>query len=292
MNRITPLFLLIVALCCTLLPLGACSSSRSSGSTKTLRPAPESERGEADDEEEEEAGREREEHERMPPPPPMAWGSGLAIESMEAAGDTLRFHVGSPLFFRIRVADQAACAPFIGKPFYFDRSGAQLGWGFEEVADSLLFPRTGGACERVVMLSAENANRIAEGTYTLKLLLFLDGGTKLYSDTVVVQAVRSVDGANNLSYVRFLQEQILRNSPLLADPETIRALFADGTPKSAESEVYRAAILYRVGDATGADAALASARAMAAARGRELDRAASGTLGALTRVLRSSPPQR
>lgn len=291
MNRITPLFLLLAALCCTLAPLGACSSSRSSGSTKTLRPAPDLEHDEAD-EEEEEAEREREEHERRPPPPPMAWGSGLTIGSMENADDTLRFHVGSPLFFRIRVADQTACAPFTGKPFYFDRNGSQLGWGFEEVADSLLFPRTGGACERVVMLSAENANRIAEGTYTLKLLLFLDGGTKLYSDTVVVQAVRSADGANSLSYARFLQEQILRNSPLLADPETIRALFAEGTPKSAESEVYRAAILFRVGDATGADAALASARAMAAARGRELDRAASGTLGALTRALRSSPPQR
>ena len=59
---------------------------------------------------------------------------------------------------------------------------------------------------------------------------------------------RRIGVALPADYRRFLLEQIVHNSPLLHDPETIQALFAEGTPKSAESEVFHALVMYRSGE--------------------------------------------
>lgn len=239
--------------------------------------------------EEREGEEEEEEFERLPPAPPMPWGSGLDIEPTEGSSDTLLFHIGSPFFLRMRVSGDRACEPFNGRPFYFDAGGSQLGWGFEEVADTLLFPHAPGSCQRIVMLSSENSNRVAEGYYTFKTLIFLDATDRLYSDTLVIHAVRSRSGADTISYGRFLQEQAVKNSPTLHDPETLRALFAEQTPKSAESEIYRAVILYRAGDNAGADAALQSSRALESRRGRPVGGTAAE---ARTRLTGQIHPQR
>jgi hypothetical protein len=246
------------------------------------------------DREREREERERElEHEREEemeranrrPSKPMEWGGGIIVEPIEGPTDTVRFHIGSPLFLRLKIAGDRSCDPFNGQPFFFDALGAQLGWGFEEVADSLIFPRASGACERIVMLSSENSNRIAEGHYTFKTLIFIDAASRLYSDTIGVHAIRSEKGADDLSYTRFLQELIVKNSTMLNDPETINALFAEGTPRGAESEVYRAAILLRGGDATGAQSALASAKQLADRRGRPLDRSAATAYNAVAKAI-------
>lgn len=211
----------------------------------------------------------REEGAKLPDPPPK-WGGGITVAPVEGHTDTIRFHIGAPLFLSMSIDGDRACEPFNGQPFYFDATGAQLGWGFEEVADSLLFPHGEGRCERNIMLSSENSIRIPEGYYTFKVLIFLDEKSQIYSDTIVLHAVRSKQGADQLSYARFLQEQIIRNSSLLNDPETLRAVFAEGTPQSAESQVYRALILYRGGDLTGADEALQKATQLEKERSRAI----------------------
>jgi hypothetical protein len=253
------------------------------------KPAPkiEREREREERQREEEREREEEEFEHARPRPPMPWGGGITVEPVEGRTDTISFHIGSPLFLRLKLGGSIACQPFNGQPFYFDVSGAQLGWGFEEINDSLLFPRKDGDCERIVMLTSENSNRIPEGVYTLKVMIFIDDKSRLYSDTLFVQPLRSVDGANELSYRRFLLEQLVQNSPLLRDPETVRALFAEGTPKSAESEVYRALVLYRSGDIAGAEESLKSAEELAAKRGKKLDTVATAISVQLSRTLHS-----
>ncbi|MEO5930028.1 MAG: hypothetical protein ABIR47_08850 [Candidatus Kapaibacterium sp.] len=230
-------------------------------------------------------GGEEEEEENARPVPPPPWGGGIVVAPLEGGSDTVSFHIGSPMFLRMHLTADRACTPFNGTPFYFDAAGAQLGWGFEEVADSLLFPRTPGSCDRMLMLSSENSNRIAEGVYTFKVLIFIDAESRLYSDTIVVRAVRSNQGADTLSYARFLQEQIARRSPMLNDPETIRALFADGTPKSAESEIYRGVILYRGGDYAGAGAALRSSKEIEQKRRNPLTRGAAAARDALALLI-------
>ena len=268
------IFLLLLVM--AMLPLATgCRSSRESARE---------EREEHGERHEEEDGDEEFEHAR--PAPPMAWGEGMSVEPAEGGADTLLFHIGSPLFIRMRIEGDRACEPFNGTPFFFDAGGAQLGWGFEEVADTLLFPRSPGSCDRTLMLSSENSNRIAEGYYTFKTLIFLDAASRLYSDTLVIHAVRSRNGADTLSYARFLEEQMVRNSPMLSEPETLRALFADGTPKSAESEIYRAAILYRIGEAGSADAALASSAELERRRGRPVAGTAAQAREHLARLLR------
>jgi hypothetical protein len=274
------LFLTLLIVLATGLPvLGGCSGSRNA-SMRSAEAREDAEREAAEREEEE-----KEEFEHRAPPEPMQWGTGLTVEAAEGRSDTIRFHIGSPLFLRVRIAGTNGCTPFNGRPFFFDAAGSQLGWGFEEVADSLLFRRAAGACERVLMLSSESSNRLAEGVYSFKTLFFLDDGSKLYSDTIVITAVRATDGADSISYARFLQEQIVRRSPLLADPETLRALFAPGTPSSAESEVYRAVLLARAGDLAGAEQAVKQARARATQRGRALDAAAANAALALEMTL-------
>jgi hypothetical protein len=205
----------------------------------------------------------------------------MGVEPAEGPADTLLFHIGSPFFITMRIAGDRACTPFNGTPFYFDAGGAQLGWGFEEVADSILFPHPAGSCERILMLSSENSNRIAEGYYSFKTLIFLDATSRLYSDTLVIHAVRSHNGADTLSYARFLEEQVVRNSPMLNDPETLRALFAEGTPKSAESEIYRAVIFAKIGEMASADAAITSSKRLEAQRGKPV----TGTAAAARNLL-------
>jgi hypothetical protein len=208
----------------------------------------------------------------------------ITLEPVEAPSDTIRFHIGSPVFIRMKIKGDVACEPFDGRPFFFDSHGSQLGWGFEEVADSLLFPRHAGSCDRVIMLSSDASNRIAEGNYTLTVTIFIDTKKHLYSDTLQLQAIRS-GGADQLSYTRFLQEQIIRNSPLLKDPETLRALFSDGAPRSAESEIYRALIFFRSGDRSQAQSALESATALEAARNRMVTGGPADTRSALVKTL-------
>lgn len=173
--------------------------------------------------------------------------SSIVLEPIDGKTDTVKFHIGSPLFLRLSIAGDRACEPFNGRPFFFDASGAQVGWGFVEIADSLLFPRTSKGCERYLMLSSENSNLLAEGYYTLSVALLLDEKSELRSDTIVLHPVHS-HGADALSYSRFILEQILLNSPLLQDPLTLNELFAQHLPHSPTSEVYHAAILYLSGD--------------------------------------------
>ncbi len=243
--------------------LTSCSSSKGSARAEERERERERER-----EEEEEEGREyRPTEAQLPADRDIT----IHLDPFEGHADTLRFHIGSPFFIRMRVdgnrTDGLACEAFDGRPFYFDAGGSQLGWGFEEVADSLLFPRGRGVCDRVIMLSSDASNRIAEGNYTLTVTVFLEAKKHLYSDTLYLQAVRS-GGADDVSYTRFLQEQIVRNSPLLRDPETLRALFSDGAPRSAESEIYRALVYFRGGDRNQAQLALESATNLEAQRNR------------------------
>jgi hypothetical protein len=241
---------------------------------------------ESDEERREREEYERERQEHPAPRKPMPWGGGITVEPIEGPADTVSFHIGAPVFLRLKLGGDLACKPFDGQPFYFDASGAQLGWGFEEVTDSILFPRTAGSCERIVMLNSENSNKLAEGLFSMKVMIFVDEKNRLYSDTILVHPVRSASGANDLSYRRFLLEQLVRNTPLLHDPETIRALFAEGTPRSAESEVYKAVILYRGGEIGGAEEALLSATQLAAERKAPLDPAAAATAEAMKRLVR------
>jgi hypothetical protein len=219
--------------------------------------------------------------ERLRLPAPGA----IVFEPVEGPTDTVRFHIGSPLFLRLRLGDPSVCRPGSGELFYFDATGSQLGWGFQEVVDSLLFPTIDGRCERVVMLSSEASNRLPAGRYTMRAELFLDPARRLRSDTLAVQPVRSTTGADELSYARFLMEQIVHNAAQLRDPETVAALFGEGVPTSAESEVYRAVVLYRVGDFAGAVIALRSSREMERERGRSVGIAAETTRATLERIL-------
>lgn len=186
----------------------------------------------------------------------------IDLEPIEGTMDTVEFHIGSPLFLRMRVNAGRGCEPFNGRPFFFDANGAQVGWGFEEVADSLLLPRADGSCERYLMLSSEHSNLLAEGYYTLSVALLLDEKSELRSDTIVLHPVHST-GADQLSYSRFLLEQMLSNSPLLQDPLTLNELFSEHLPHSPASEVYHAVIRYMGGDFGRAARLLEEARALA-----------------------------
>lgn len=196
--------------------------------------------------------------------PLLAQRTPLTLTPIEGARDTVEFHIGSPLFLRLTVNKKGdGCKPFDGKPFYFEAGGAQNGWGFEEIADSSLFPIPSGRCERMIMLGSESSNKVPEGWYTLVVALYFDNRTSVRSDTLVVHAVRSSTGADQVSYACFLMEQIVRHAPLLRDPETLSALFAEGTPKSAESEVLRAMILTGAGEPAAATAALRQSEKLA-----------------------------
>lgn len=213
-------------------------------------------------------------------------GVAFVVEPVEGATDTVKFHIGSPLFLRLRIpAGNDACKPFNGRPFIFDSSGAQLGWGFEEVTDSLLFPTVGNDCERILMLSSEQSNKLPEGRYTLYVELMFDAQHRLTSNTIAIHPVYSKTGADALSYSRFLAEQIVRDNPLLRDPETLRALFAEGVPTSAESELYRAIIMLRAGDAEAAREALSAADIRANAAGQQLPVATAALRKELERVV-------
>lgn len=211
--------------------------------------------------------------------------TSIHLEVLEGSVDTAMFHIGAPLLLRMSLPEGAACEAFNGYPFFFDASGAQLGWGFEEVTDSLLFPGARGRCERILLLSSAKSNRLAEGVFSLRVELFVDEKTTLRSNTILLHPKRSA-GADETSYVRFLQEQIIRNEALLrSDPETVAALFADGVPSSAESEIYRAVVLYRMGDIDGTMRALSRSARMTSERGRTLTTAAERTRAALAAQL-------
>src|SRR5438552_1002618 len=51
----------------------------------------------------------------------------IVVEPLEGAGDTVTFHIGSPLFLRLRMQGDRGCEPFNGQFFYFDASDTQLG---------------------------------------------------------------------------------------------------------------------------------------------------------------------
>ena len=224
-------------------------------------------RGRREENREREERREEQERKRKAALPESK-GTPIVLEAAEFAQDTVRFHIGSPLFLRLRIPQgNSACKPFNGKPFFFDANGVQLGWSFEEVTDSLLFPSVTKDCERILMLSSDASNRLPEGYYTLNVAILFDAGTRMTSNTIVMHPEYSHGGADTLSYSRFLQEQIIRNNPLLHDPETLKALFAQGVPESPASEICRALVLLRTGDVTGAQSALASASVMESQRG-------------------------
>lgn len=236
--------------------LSACSSSR----TTEERPA------------EREGEVKEEKRRKLPPAPPAPWGEAvMELRAIDTDSDTVTFHIGSPLILRLSGRREPGCAPFDGRPFYFDAVGAQIGWGFVEVADSILLPHLDGECDRYLLLTSENSNRLPEGVFTVKTEIFIDEKRALYSDTITLRCIRSPQGADTTSFNRFLIEQILRNSPLLADPETLGAVFGEGTPRGAESEVYRGLILLRGGDAAGAWRALEEADRLVDLRGRPLD---------------------
>lgn len=268
--------------------LTSCSSSKESARRERI----EAKRNGGDGDREEEEREEEEERKRAfratEASAPEHRDVSITLEPVENASDTLRFHIGSPFFIRMRVNSDLACEPFNGRPFFFDENGSQLGWGFEEVSDSLLFPRLPGTCDRIIMLSSEASNRIAEGNYTFTLTIFVDATKHLYSDTLQLQAIRS-GGADQLSYTRFLQEQIIRNSPLLKDPETLRALFSDGAPKSPESEIYKALVFLRGGDRSQAQSALESATVLEAQRNRPVTGGAADTRATLVRTMHGEP---
>lgn len=215
---------------------------------------------------------------------PRQKGVAFVVEPVEGPTDTVAFHIGSPLFLRLRIpAGNDACKPFNGRPFFFDSSGAQLGWGFQEVTDSVLFPAVGNDCQRILMLSSEQSNKLPEGRYTLYVELMFDAQHRLTSNMIPIHPAYSKTGADSLSYSRFLAEQIVSNNPLLRDPETLRALFAEGVPKSVESELYRALILLRAGDAEAARQALSAADQRAA--GKPLPPATDALRKGLAQVL-------
>ncbi|MGE3802727.1 MAG: hypothetical protein AB7H80_17060 [Candidatus Kapaibacterium sp.] len=188
----------------------------------------------------------------------IRYQSDVAMESIEGIRDTIEFHIGSPLFLKLKIQTGRACEPFNGHPFFFDERGAQVGWGFEEVSDTLMFPDAEASCERYLMLSSEASNLLAEGYYSMSVALLIDEKSELRSDTIVLHPIHA-SGANTLSYSRFILEQIISNSPLLEDRATLRELFSNHLPQSFASDVYRAAIFYRGGDRIEASDALAAA---------------------------------
>ncbi|MCB9216007.1 MAG: hypothetical protein R3F28_13895 [Candidatus Kapaibacterium sp.] len=188
----------------------------------------------------------------------IRYQSDVLIESIEGIRDTIEFHIGSPLFLKLGIRTGRACESFNGHPFFFDERGAQVGWGFEEVSDTLMFPDAEASCERYLMLSSEASNLLAEGYYSMSVALLIDEKSELRSDTIVLHPIHA-SGANALSYSRFILEQIILNSPLLEDRATLRELFSDHLPQSFASDVYRAAIFYRGGDRVEASDALAAA---------------------------------
>ncbi len=217
----------------------------------------------------------------------------LLLEPLESRSDTVSFHIGSPLFLRLRVPPgNSACTPFNGTPFYFDANGNQLGWKIQEVTDTLLFPPTSSDCERILMLSSESSNHLPEGLFQMNVAILFDAKKRLTSNTIVLHPAHSRQGADSLSYTRFLQEQILSNNPLLHDPETLKALFAEGVPKSAESEVFRSVILFRAGDLSGAESALRASEELATRRGSSLNPAAAATREALRAKMAAGTPIR
>ncbi|MBC8146185.1 MAG: hypothetical protein H7X80_11425 [bacterium] len=216
----------------------------------------------------------------------------MVLEALEGPTDTIEFHIGSPLFLRLRIGDDVACPPGTGEFFYFDATTAQLGWSFVEVTDSLLFPSIPGRCERYLMLSSEASNRLAEGRFTMRAELFMSPTYRLSSDMVALRPVRAAGGADEESYARFLQEQIVGNAAHLRDPQTLAALFGEGVPTSAESEVYRGVVMFRSGDMVAAGDALRSADEIAMQRKRPLTIAAVYTRDALLRKLGQLAPNR
>ncbi len=175
----------------------------------------------------------------------------LTIKSLEGRSDTISFHVGSPLILRIEGTPGRGCDQENGDFFLFSSKRAQLGWLFQEVSDSVLFPWSRGTCARYLMLTSEESNDLAEGYYELSVALLLDERNRRVSDTVVLHPVHA-KGASSLSYGAFLAEQIALDAPLLRERETQRELFADHLPKSRTIYLYEAIIRYRSGDLGGA----------------------------------------
>ena len=184
--------------------------------------------------------------------------TAITLESIEGNNDTIRFHIGSPLFLRMNINTRLACEAFNGHPFFFDEKGVQIGWGFEEVQDTLVLGGEEGSCERFLMLTSESSNLLAEGYYPMSVALLIDEKSELRSDTIVLHPVHA-SGADERSYSRFIIEQIISRSPLLDDPVTLRELFASHLPQSFASDVYKAVIFYRGGDMFGAEEALTEA---------------------------------
>src|SRR5207249_88956 len=76
-----------------------------------------------------EAGGESDEVEHAEPRRgPLPWGQGMKLQALDLPSDTISFHIGSPLFLQLDFSGPAGCEPGNGRPFYFEASGAQLGW--------------------------------------------------------------------------------------------------------------------------------------------------------------------
>lgn len=198
----------------------------------------------------------------------------ITIEPLETTGNKISFHVGSPMFLRVKINGKLGCEPMNGQFFYFDQKDIQVGWGFEEVFDSTLFPKDKKSCERIIMLSSENSNRLPEGDYQLKLALYVNEKIKLTSDTITLSPIHA-NQASQESYSAFLLEQIFRNSPVLQDPETLKAIFSDKSLASAESEIYCGLMKLRAGDISGSILALKNSEILESKAGKPLGNFAS-----------------
>lgn len=171
--------------------------------------------------------------------------------------DSISFHIGGPVLLSIDNRSGRACAVENGRIFTFGVDGTQLGWGFEEVSDSIVLPRSETDCRRYLLLSAEESNRLAEGSYGASVALLMDASQRLTSDTILLSPFHAPN-ASASSYASFLLEQIVTKSPILQRAESIEALFGDHLPSSPRIDLYEAVIRLRAGDLSGAREALGS----------------------------------
>lgn len=199
----------------------------------------------------------------------------IRLEPLDAASSKLVFHIGSPMFLRVKIDGKLGCEPLNGQFFYFDENDVQVGWGFEEVYDSTLFPNQKNSCERIIMLSSENSNRLAEGEFKVKINLYVNDKTKLVSNLVTLNPIHAKSATTD-SYSAFLLEQLFKNNPILQDPETLKAIFLDKSLASPESEVYCSVLKFRAGDFSGAKQSLHDSELLSTKLGKPLAKAAAG----------------
>lgn len=192
-------------------------------------------------------------------------GFELEIASLEGRTDTVTFHIGSPIFLRVDGVEGRGCSPQNGRFFIFSERDMQLNWGFSEVSDSTVLPRSSSNCARYLMLTSEESNALAEGYYKVSVALLLDEKNRRVSDTIVLNPIHA-ESANASSFGQFLLEQIVTKAPLLSNNATIVELFSGSLPKSKAISLYESFIRYRMGDISGARTALRTAGTVGATR--------------------------